>query len=236
MNFISIAFLLILLPCVCLYTQTGNNITGIVVEFESGEPMQYANVILSRANDSSLVTGTVTDVDGNFRFDNIDKEKYYITASFIGFEKDQTPVFTPSGNIYIGKLAIKKSAILLDEINITGEKSTLLSTLDKKIYNVGKDIISESGSVSDILQNIPSISVDVNGNVKLRGTSNISFLINGNPSSRLRRNSPIALQQIPAYTIERIEVITNPSAKYNPEGSGGIINIIQRRESGKGDA
>ena len=217
-----------------MLAQTKQSITGEVVEFETGEPMQYANVVLSKDIDSTLVAGTVTDLDGKFHFKNINEGKYYITVSFIGFEKHQTPVFRHKTNTKINKLAIKKTSILLDEVNIAGEKSTLVTTLDKKIYNVGKDIISESGSVSDILQNIPSVSVDVNGNVTLRGTSNITFLINGNPSSRLRRNAPLALQQIPAYTIERIEVITNPSAKYSPEGIGGIINLVQRKDSEKG--
>jgi outer membrane receptor protein involved in Fe transport len=217
-----------------LQSQTKYNITGTVVEYESNEALQYANLILSEENDSSLVAGTVTNEDGNFRFDNIKRGKYFITVSFIGFEKVETPVFELTGNIYVGKLGIKKLSILLDEVNVTSEKSTLVSTLDKKVYNVGKDIISESGSVSDILQNIPSVSVDVSGNVSIRGTSKITFLINGKSSSRLRRNAPIALQQIPAYTIERIEVITNPSAKYSPEGTGGIINIIKRNDSETG--
>ena len=227
-------FLFIVVSCYYLYAQTGKYITGEVVESESGEPIQYANVVLSNAADSSLAAGTVTDTEGRFKIENIKNGKYYITASFIGFEKIQTQVFTFSGNIYIGKLSIKKSAILLDEVSVTGEKSTLISTLDKKIYNVGKDIISESGSASDVLQNIPSVSVDINGNVSLRGTTNINFLINGKPSSRLRRNAPLALQQIPAYTIDRIEVITNPSAKYNPEGTGGIINLIIKNETDRG--
>jgi outer membrane receptor protein involved in Fe transport len=217
-----------------LAAQSSYIITGQVVEADTDEPTLYANIVLSKDSDSSLVAGTVTDVDGFFKLENIKKGKYFITASFIGFENVETPVFELSGNSYVGKLGIKKSSILLDEVNVTGEKSTLISTLDKKVYNVGKDIISESGSVSDILQNIPSVSVDVDGNVTIRGTSKITFLINGRSSSRLRRNAPITLQQIPAHTIERIELITNPSAKYSPEGTGGIINIIQRKDSETG--
>ena len=217
-----------------LHAQAKLRVTGTVVEFQTQDPLQYANIVLSKDSDSSLVAGTVTNEDGNFRFDNIKRGKYFITASFMGFEKVETPVFELTGSVYVGKLAINKLSILLDEVNVTGEKNTLETSLDKKVYNVGKDIISESGSVSDILQNIPSLSVDVNGNVSMRGTSNITFLINGRSTSRLRRNAPVALQQIPAYTIYRIEVITNPSAKYSPDGTGGIINIIQRRDSETG--
>src|SRR3970040_942363 len=122
-----------------ILAQTKQSITGEVVEFETGEPMQYANVVLSKDIDSSLVAGTVTDIDGKFRFKNISEGKYYITVSFIGFEKHQTPVFQHKTNTKINKLAIKKTSILLDEVNIAGEKSTLVTTLDKKIYNVGKD-------------------------------------------------------------------------------------------------
>ena len=211
--------------------QTGFIVTGQVVEKDSYEPLIYANIVLSRQSDSSLAAGVATDSYGNFKFENVQKGKYFISASFIGFEKIETPVFELNSNIYVGKLAIKKSSILLDAVNVAGEKSSLQSNLDKKVYNVGKDVISESGSVTDILQNIPSVSADVNGNISIRGTSKITYLINGKSSARLRRNATIALQQIPAYTIERIEVITNPSAKYSPEGTGGIINIIQRKDA-----
>ncbi len=229
----------ILLPAILfsylpLRAQNHHAITGTVVELESREPLQYANIVLSKEIDSSFVTGTVTNAEGTFRLENIDKGKYYLTISFMGFEKNQTSVFNHQSSTYIGTIPLKKSAIFLDQVDVTAEKSTLISSLDKKIYNVGKDIISESSSVSEILQNIPSVSVDINGKVTLRGTSNITFLINGKPSSLLRRNAAAALQQIPAYTIERIEVITNPSAKYNPEGMGGIINIIKKKESEKG--
>ena len=217
-----------------LSAQSSYVITGQVVDSDTDEPLLYANVVLLKDTDSSQVAGTVTNADGNFKFENINQGKYFINTSFVGYQKIETPVFELSGNIYVGKLAISKLSILLDEVSVTGEKSTLETSLDKKVYNVGKDIISESGSASDILQNIPSLSVDVNGNVTLRGTSNVTFLINGRSSARLRRNAPVALQQIPAYTIERIEIITNPSAKYSAQGTGGIINIIQKEDSETG--
>ena len=217
-----------------MQAQTQQIVTGTVVEFESREPLQYANVILFSNIDSTQVSGGTTNVDGRFRLDDIAEGNYYIKVSFIGFEDEQTPVFKHQKSSNIGTIAIKKSSILLGEVNVTAESNLLNTTLDKKTYNVGKDISSVSGSVSDILQNVPSISVDINGNVTLRGSSNITFLINGRPSSQLRRNAPTRLQQIPANTIERIEVITNPSAKYDPHGAGGIVNIIQRTGSEEG--
>lgn len=227
-------FITLLLFSQFISAQSSYTVTGQVVDLGTGEPIIYANITLSRNTDSLLVAGTVTNADGNFKFENVKHGNYFLTASFIGFDKIKTPEFELRGNIYVGKLGIKKTSILLGEVNVTGEKSTLIQSLDKKVYNVGKDIISESGSVSDILRNIPSVSVDVNGNVTIRGTSKITYLINGKSSARLRRNASISLQQIPAHTIERIEVITNPSAKYNPEGTGGIINIIQRKETETG--
>ena len=215
-------------------SQNNQSVTGTIVESESREPLPYVNIVLLNKLDSSQVAGTTTDVNGSFRMDNIKRGDYFLVISFIGFEKIQTPVFQHRSSTHTGTIALAKSPILLGEVEVSDEKNTFISALDKKTYNVGKDIISESGSLSEILQNIPSITVDVSGNVSLRGSPNVTFLINGKPSSQLRRNAPLALQQIPANTIERIEVITNPSAKYSPEGIGGIINIIQKKESETG--
>jgi outer membrane receptor protein involved in Fe transport len=221
-------FICLLVTCLDLSAQTQRIVSGTVIESESQEPIQYANVVLLNSFDSVQVSGGVTDVDGRFRLENIEEGNYFLKVSFIGFEDKETPVFKHRKSSNIGTIAIKKSSILLDEISVTAERDLLETKLDKKTYSVGKDITSVSGSVSDILQNLPSVSVDINGNVSLRGSSNITFLLNGRPSSQLRRNAPTRLQQIPANTIERIEVITNPSAKYDPHGAGGIINIIQR--------
>jgi len=227
-------FIFLIIPACLLNSQTQGIISGTIIEFETREPLQYANVVLLNSTDSTMVAGAVTNVDGRFRLDNIKEGNYFIKISFIGFEDIATPVFAHRKSSNIGSISIKKSSTLLDEISVTAERDLLNTSLDKKVYNVGKDISGVSGSVSDILQNVPSISVDLNGNVTLRGSSNLTFLLNGRPSAQLRRNAPTRLQQIPANTIERIEVITNPSAKYDPHGAGGIINIIQRSDSQEG--
>jgi outer membrane receptor protein involved in Fe transport len=214
--------------------QTTNMIIGKVIEFETKEPMQFVNVILFNQTDSSQIAGCVTDVDGNFQLGEVTKGKYYIKTSFIGYEDSETNMFLHNGKTDIGLISIKNSPVILNQVNITGERSVLLSTLDKRVYTVGKDVMSESGSVSDILQHIPSLTVDIDGTISLRGTSNITFLLNGRPSALLRRSATTALQQIPANTIERIEIITNPSAKYKPDGTGGIINIIPKTDSENG--
>jgi len=229
-----IPIIILLFTDFCVQAQTTSTIVGIVVELETQEPMQYVNVVLLNDSDSTLVGGTVTDDEGEFEFLDVESKQYRIKISFIGFEDVEMSYLAPPGEHEIGIIPIKRSAILLDEVEVSGEKSILQSTVDKKVYTVGKDITSESGSVSDILQNVPSVSVDLNGKISLRGTSNITFLINGRPSPLFRRNAAQVLQQMSASTIDRIEVITNPSAKYNPEGAGGIINIVQKKDSEQG--
>ena len=119
-------------------------------------------------------------------------------------------------------------------MTVTAWKSALVFDLDKQVYNVEEDIMAESGSVSEILQHIPSVSVDIDGNITLRNSGNITFFVNGRPSAMLRRDAGSVLQQMPANTIERIEIITNPSARYRPDGVGGIINIVMKKESREG--
>ncbi len=230
----------VLVNIICLFisinaiSQTGI-ITGKVVELTTLEPMQYATVALYKGNDTiNVLHGTTTDVEGVFVLEKVNPENYIIEVNFIGFKTYLSPIFEHKTFTDIGPISIQADVILLDDVQITSKQSTLIHTIDKKIYNVEKNILSESGSASDILQNIPSVSVDVNGGVTLRCTSNILFLVNGRPSSLLRRSAASALQQIPATTIERIEVITNPSAKYKPDGTGGIINIVLKKETKQG--
>ena len=210
-------------------------VSGQVVEMASDEPLQYATVALFRAHDSvSEINGTTTDVDGKFQFPQVNSGAYFLKVSYVGFKNTKTHVFNHSGHTDLGQIKIEADRILLEDVTVSGEKSALVHTVDKKIYNVGQDILSETGSATEILQNIPSVSVDVNGNVTLRGTSSILFLVNGKPSALLRRSAASALEQIPAATIERIEVITNPSAKYKPDGTGGIINIVLKKDTRQG--
>ena len=211
--------------------QTLSSLSGKIIEQSTKEPMEFVNVALYHTTDSSLVTGVVTDKNGTYTFANVNEGKYYLQISFIGFETIFTPEFSVSTTSQIdkGTIEIKASSYVLNDVTVTDEKSILQTSIDKKIYNVGKDIMSTSGSASQILENIPSVAVSVDGNVSLRGSSNVTILINGRPSTMMRVNSAAALQQIPANTIERIEIITNPSAKYKPDGTAGIINIVLKK-------
>ncbi len=218
-----------------LFSQS--SLTGKLIDQLNKESLSYANVILFTKDDSTQIAGVTTDKNGIFTFSQVKPGAYYLEISFIGFETIKTPVFSIEPGQYqkdLGLFELKESALLTGSISVVAEKPTFVNSVDRKIYNVEKDIISQSGSASDLLQNIPSVAVDVNGQISLRGTANVTIFINGKPSLLMRKNSAAALQQMPANSIERIEVITNPSAKYKPDGVGGIINIVLKKKSQPG--
>jgi outer membrane receptor protein involved in Fe transport len=222
-----------------LWGQTANHSTikGKIIEQETKESIEFVNVSLFITSDSSLVTGLVTDRNGEFCFTDVQDGNYYIQISCIGFETSIISNISAGYKNYLidlGTITLRVSNILLNDVDIISQKSAQNNSIDRKVYNVEKDILSQTGSVSDILQNIPSVSVDVDGTVSIRGSSNITFFINGKPSALLKKNSAMALQEIPANTVEQIEVITNPSAKYKPDGIGGIINIVLKKNIQKG--
>ena len=212
-------------------------ISGIIADKVSSEPIEFATVILQSEADSSQLRGTTTDVKGKFRFDKIDDGKYKINYSFIGFEKQKTPlimVTEKNRTINVGTLGLPASNQEIKDVEVIGEKSTYSNTIDRKVFNVGKDLIGKTGSVSDLMQNVPSLSVDIDGNLGLRGSENVMVLINGKPSALMGTNRAAVLQQMPANSIERIEVITNPSAKFKPDGTSGIINIVLKKNKSLG--
>ena len=234
----SILILFLVVNMSPVLAQGGNiAISGSIVDSDSKTPLQYANVGLFNTSAKMALIGTATDENGVFRFKNVSPGEYYLAIDYIGFEplKSDTFHINPGKNKReLGVFELKINPILSESIDVSAEKAVMVNSIDRKIYNVQKDIASQSGSAEDILQNIPSVSVDVNGAITLRGTANVSVFVNGRPSLLMRRNSAAALQQMPAAGIERIEVITNPSAKYKPDGVGGIINIVLKKESRRG--
>jgi outer membrane receptor protein involved in Fe transport len=152
----------------------------------------------------------------------------------LGFEEKRTKVFQIDSLQHMfkaGTILLRDTSLIVSEVTVTAERRQLTTAVDRKVYDVKQDIVSETGTVSDLLQNIPSVQVDVDGTVSLRGSSNVQILVNGKPSPLLAAGSADVLQQIPANSVERIEVITNPSAKYTPEGTSGLINIVMKREA-----
>ncbi|GHT14145.1 TonB-dependent receptor [Bacteroidia bacterium] len=209
-------------------------IAGTVIEKNTKFPVEYATVEVFPKEGGKPVMGTTSDASGKFLLENIPSGNYELKCSFIGFEMLIPCLFTIDGNnqiLNLGILELAESFLNLNEVVISGQKSTYINKIDKKIFNIGTDLMSASGSVSDLMQNIPSVQVDVDGGVSLRGSENVQILINGKPSSMMGTASRASvLQQIPANSIERIEIITNPSAKYKPDGTSGIINIVMKKE------
>lgn len=220
------------LMCFCTalgFSQSTNYaITGTVTDKDAGIPLEYATVTVTDANDAQDVEGGITDMDGNFRVE-VPQGSYTIKIEYISFQ----PIIlnkTINGDLNLGTVQLEFAASDLDEVTVVAETTTVDIRLDKKIYNIGKDLTTAGGTVSDALNNVPSVSVDVEGSISLRGNENVRILINGKPSAIAGYGSTDVLRQLPADAIERVEVITSPSARYDAEGTAGILNIILRKE------
>ena len=235
MQSLRISFSLLLSVSLFTNAQTKSSISGTIVEQDTKQPAEFVNVSLFHAGDSTVFMGVTSNKNGEYNFTNVPSGKYYIQLNSMGYDPESIPVFSVSNTpVTLGTSKLKVANILLDDVSVVHQQSTLNSSIDRKTYNVEKDILGQTGSASQILENIPSVTVDVDGTVSLRGSTNVTFFVNGRPSSLLKHNSAVALQQIPASTIERIEVITNPSAKYKPDGIGGIINLVLKKEKQQG--
>lgn len=213
------------------YLSAQTTLTGSVIDKASKQPIEFATFSLLRLPDSSVVKNGATDKRGRFFMEGILPGQYLLRGSFVGFDQMQTTIIiTAAQPAYtLPAIELSNSAQTLADVTITGRRSTLHTSIDRKIYNVESDIMSRAGSASDILKNIPSVEVDIEGNVALRGSGDVMILINGKPSPLMGRTKAEVLQQLPANSIERIEVVTNPSARYRPDGTSGIINIVLKK-------
>jgi outer membrane receptor protein involved in Fe transport len=212
-------------------------IRGVVIDDSTASPVEFANVCLRMKNDSTIVAGKATDQTGKFNFAEIPAGEYFITFNQIGYKAKKTPVFRidpQHRHLNLGKVRLIANMMSLEEVLVTTEKSLYNATIDRKVYNVDQDLMSKAGTASELLQNVPSVQVDIDGNVSLRGSSNVLIMLNGRTSPLMKKNSATVLQQMPANSIERIEVITNPSAKYKPDGTAGIINIVLKKNTKRG--
>ena len=217
--------------------QSGGVINGTVMDKISQQPVQSVSVVLLTGKESTVVKATVTDKKGRFILSNIVPGTYNIRYSFTGYVIPGTQGLTITGTqtiIELGTIQIMSGATTLKEVVVTGKKSLLRTSIDRKVYQVSQDLMSVSGTASDILKNVPSVEVDIEGNVNLRGSGEVTILINGRPSPLMGKNRAEVLQQLPANSIERIEVITNPSARFKPDGTSGIINIVLKKNANTG--
>jgi outer membrane cobalamin receptor len=180
-----------------------------------------------------LKTGAVTDSKGKFEITALSFGKYFVLINFIGFKSDTIRDVTMRPNnteVDLGEIAIRLEEVNLNEVTVTGEKEVLEYNLDKKVINVGKDITATGGTALDVMKNVPSVSVDMDGNMSLRGSS-LNILVDGKPSTM---DPTLLLEQLPADMIDKIEIVTNPSARYDAEGMGGIINIVTKKNKMQG--
>ncbi len=207
-------------------------ISGKVIDKNSKQPIPYVNV--SVLENAKIITGGITQENGNFTIKNLGLKKYTVEVQFIGYKKitQEVTLTENSKSINLGTLSIEEVAVQLEGVEIVKERSTIEQKIDRKVVNVGKDLIASGNTASEIMNNIPTVSVDPQTKeLSLRGNSNVRVLIDGKPSNI---DAAQLLQQIPSSSIKQIELITNPSAKYNPEGMSGIINIILHKNSQDG--
>jgi outer membrane receptor protein involved in Fe transport len=239
--FLLIAFFSTILTAQAQMPSAGSGIkgriSGTVIDSISKKPVDYATISISRSGGKAILTGTLTDEKGNFKLNDIAPGSYKISVTFIGYPtKVIDPVTTtlskPDNNM--GTVVIAPSAKALSAVTVQGTTPVIENRIDKIVYNAEKDITSAGGNATDLLRKVPLVSVDLDGKPSLRGDQNVRILINGKPSGALSSSVADVLRTIPSDQIKSIEVITSPSAKYDAEGSGGIINIITKTKDVSG--
>lgn len=219
--------------CAIAAAQNDITVTGKVLDADENYPLEYATISFISLKDNKTVSGGITDPKGLFKI-NIPPGVYDVKVEYLSYKTKTYKNKSLTQDINLGTVSLNLNLEALDTVEVIAEKTTVEIKLDKKIYNVGSDLTVRGGTVSDVLDNVPSVSVDVEGNVALRGNENVTILINGKPSGLVGLNSTDALRQLPAESIERVEVITSPSARYDAEGTAGILNIILRRSKLQG--
>jgi outer membrane receptor protein involved in Fe transport len=232
MRRLTVLFLLVLsVLTVYAETEKGAQITGKVIDASTKQGMEFANISLRKTGSKEFIKGTVSDQLGAFRLDGVSNGNYVVAVSVVGyatFEKELT-IGTGQKTINLRNILLKEDTQLLNEVQVVGQRSQMKFEIDRKVFNVDQSLATAGGSASDVLGNIPSVQVDPEGEVSLRGNSSVTVWINGKESGLSADNRAQILEQLPAESIERVEVITNPSAKYNPEGTAGIINIVLKK-------
>ncbi len=229
--------LLLLVVLLCsLVSRAQTAVRGTVVDKSLSTPLEFVTVQVVKQETSAFVSGTMTDENGKFRIDGLKAGKYVLVLTYVGYTTRRQPfeLVRRNGVNDFGAISLSEDAHQLQEVQVTGQKSAMKLEIDRKSFDVSQLISSEGQSVSDLLDNIPSVEVDNDGNVSLRGNTSVEVWINGKPSGLTSDNRSTILEQMPAESIERVEVIDNPSAKFSAEGSAGIINIVLKKERNAG--
>lgn len=232
-----VATILIAILSFAVFAQPGQpgqapkiRVTGKIIDSESQKPIKSASVYMKHLGDNSI-TGDIADTVGFFSVSNAKPGRYHIAVTFLGFGKykDTITIDASKPAVNLGTISLKPASTILGEVSVSAERETIELAADKKIFNVGKSPTATGGTALDVLRQTPTVEVDVNGNVSMRGSSNLIIQINGKQSGFVGSDRSAILQQIPANMVEKIELVTNPSARYDAEGMAGIINIITKQ-------
>ncbi|MCO6461134.1 MAG: TonB-dependent receptor [Saprospiraceae bacterium] len=211
--------------------------SGGIIDSMSRQPIEYVSVALRKAGQSDPIDGIMTDNKGMFRFKELKNGKYDVFITFLGYDDKiiRNVVISDSlSDQMLGRIFLSPSSKMLDEVVVKGEQGIVENKIDRMVYNAGKDVTNKGGNAADVLRKVPTLSVDLDGNLSMRGSQSIRVLINGKPSAVMASNVADALKMIPSDEIDKVEVLTSPGAKYDAEGSAGIVNIITKRKTIKG--
>jgi len=221
--------LLGLLTMLLVITVNAQNrsVNGRVVDSSTSHALEYANVVLYSSSDSSMVTGSITNNSGHFHIENLASGNYYIKAQFLGYEIKQTPEFSldEAGKFDLGVLVLKPSGMMVEEVNVRGARINAITKIDKQSFSAAQFESAKGGNAVDVLRNMPSVAVNANDEILVRGSSGFLLLIDGKP---VLSDASSVLSRIPANAVQNVELITTPSAKYDPDGKAGIINITTK--------
>src|SRR6188768_1808857 len=229
--------LLVIMHSVLSYSQVKTvTLSGVLKSKVSKDNLPYVNVILKIEKDSSFVAGTVTDDDGRYTLGNVKPGNYILEASLVGYHTKITPILVGklSEFLDLGESGLDENVTALHEVVVTGNQDAVAETMDKKTFSVADNINQSGGSLLQVMQNLPGVTISDEGTVRLRGSDKVVVLIDGKQTALTGFGNQRALDNIPASAIERIEIINNPSAKYDANGNAGIINIIYKKEVDNG--
>ena len=227
-----VLFTLMLMLPFTLLAQVAGTISGKMIDGENNGPLGFVTVAVTPEGSTTPIAGCTSDDDGKFVVSDLKEGRYTVQFTFVGYMSDSRKVSITSGKnkVDLGQITLKSDKKMLKEVVVTEQRSQMSFEIDKRVFTVDQSIASTGGSASDVLVDIPSVEVDNEGVVSLRGSESVTIWINGKASGLTADNQGDILQQMPAGSIEKIEVITNPSAKHSPEGTAGIINIILKRD------